>query len=283
MLESLRLKSSSLCKRCEDYKILDVFGAKTIGDTIGSYAINGSTIMTEWKEEQQRHNLVLGAFNSILLYGSCPLCRLIFRVFPGQGEDNINSSAVYYVRPFPSYDRQSGHLKEIDEDLKSQYAIHFAVESEEIALKNSANHIGDDDGRMINRVLQSFALSSKNSSPSRRALRARRRGDKVDFKLLQRWINRCTTAHGVRCQRTWSDDLLTTRMIDVSTRRVVQCSRKCEYVALSYVWGLVVPEENALERRRLPQTIEDAITATHELGLLYLWVRDDIIYRRGHV
>jgi hypothetical protein len=61
-------------------------------------------------------------------------------------------------------------------------------------------------------------------------------------------------------------------MIDIPARCIVQCPPNGEYVALSYVWGSVVPEKNALENRRLPQTIEDAITVTQELGIRYLWV-----------
>jgi hypothetical protein len=132
--------------------------------------------------------------------------------------------------------------------------------------------ISDPDSQMVNRVLESFALSSKNPATRRKALGSRRRGNLADFELLKRWLGRCATTHGVSCKRTWSDELLTTRMIDVENRQIIQCPPNCAYVALSYVWGQVVPEENALENRRLPQTIEDSITATRKLGLSYLWV-----------
>jgi hypothetical protein len=130
----------------------------------------------------------------------------------------------------------------------------------------------DPDSQMINRVVESFALSSKNPASRRKALGSRWRGDLIDFGLLRTWIKRCASSHGITCQRTWSDDLLSTLMIDVQTRQIVPCPPNCEYVALSYVWGQVVPEENALKNRRLPQTIEDTITATQKLRIGYLWV-----------
>jgi hypothetical protein len=149
MLDELRAKSSSLCKRCEDYQILDVFELEDIVDITDNHAridsINHTAnVMSDWVDEQQKHNLILGPFHSIKLYGSCPLCRLIFRIFPARSADNeeANNLAVYYVRPFPSYDRQSSFLKKTDAELKAQYAIHFSVESEEKALGNVMTYFG---------------------------------------------------------------------------------------------------------------------------------------------
>jgi hypothetical protein len=283
MLDLLREKPSSLCERCEDYKILNVFELEEIVDiTDNSSRIRSinhtANVMTDWVEEQQKHNLVLGYYHSIKLYGSCPLCRLIFRIFPTRNEDDVNEQTIYYVRPFPSYDRQNSFLKETNKNLKAQYAINFYVESGEKAFGNVMTNFADLDSQMINQMVESFALSNKNSETTRKALRARKRGDMVDFELLRNWIERCASTHGVSCHRTWSDELLTTRMIDTSTRQIVQYPAGCEYVALSYVWGGVVPEENALENRRLPQTIEDTITATQRLGIKYLWVK--LIVRR---
>jgi hypothetical protein len=149
MLDALRKISSKLCKRCDDYKILDVLDSEDIVDITDNHARIDSisqtaNVMNEWVEEQQKYNLVLGPLRSITLYGSCPLCRLIFRVFPARSADNEETSdmAVYYVRPFPSYDRQSSFLKKTDVELKTQYAIQFSVESEEKALGNVMAHFG---------------------------------------------------------------------------------------------------------------------------------------------
>jgi hypothetical protein len=277
LLESLRQKSSSLCEKCSTYKILEVFDTNNITDMTDNLAridsINHTAnVMTDWVDEKNKHNMDLGPLRSIILTASCQLCRLIFRVFPRQDVETTSHEESYYLRPFPSYDRQSSFLKKTDKNLKAQYAIHFSVESEEKALGNVMTHFADPDSEMINRVLVSFALSSKNPASIRKSLGSRRRNGQVDFGLLRRWLKRCASFHGVSCRRTWSDQLVTTRMIDVDARHVVQCPPGCEYVALSYVWGAIVPEKDALKNRRLPQTIEDTMLATKQLGFQYLWV-----------
>jgi hypothetical protein len=214
-----------------------------------------------------------GASMSIHFYGSCPLCRLIFRVFPSFEQEDRRSSSVYYLRPFPSYDRQASCLKETDGKQKMQYAIHFAVETEETARGNVLDHFADPAQQMMPRVVDSFSLSDRNPASTRKALGARATRRTVDFSLLEQWLQRCSNSHGVSCQQTWSNELLTTSMIDVLTRQIVQCPRTCEYLALSYVWVNVQPEKDALENQTLPQTIEDAITVAKQLGKQYLWVQ----------
>jgi hypothetical protein len=277
ILETLRELPSFCCKRCEEYQILKIADEADFVDLTQNFAhidsINHtSDVMTCWTKQLQRHNLSLGRFSTIALHGSCPLCRLIFRVFPPQNEDS-DGSASCYVRPFPSYDRQTSFLKETHQNLKSQYSISFCIESEEKALSNLMTNFADADRQMVGGVLEAFSLSSQTPAYTRKALSARRCGQITDFSLLRRWFQRCLMSHGVSCHGNWSDELLTTKMIDVSARCIVPCPPHCKYIALSYVWGSVVPEKNALENWRLPQTIEDAITVTQEMGIPYLWVR----------
>jgi hypothetical protein len=233
LLESLQKESSSLCKRCSTYSILEVFEIGNITDITDNLAridsINQTAnVMTDWVDEQKMHNLVLGPLHSIVLSSNCPLCRLIFRVFPPRDVETTNDEGSYYLRPFPSYDRQSRFLKKTKTDLKAQYAIHFSVESEEKTLGNVMTHFADPDSQMINRVLESFALSSRNPATIRRSLGSRRRSGQVDSGLLQHWLKRCASSHGVSCRRTWSEELLTTRMIDVNERQIILCPPDCE-------------------------------------------------------
>lgn len=67
-------------------------------------------------------------------------------------------------------------------------------------------------------------------------------------------------------------------VIDCFSRCVVAAEQGCEYVALSYVWGLITScgEDESFEAdlrgRRLPQTVEDAINVVQVLGKRFLWV-----------
>jgi hypothetical protein len=61
-------------------------------------------------------------------------------------------------------------------------------------------------------------------------------------------------------------------------RKVIAYDGKSDYLALSYVWGDQSRSKirsnffGKLEKASLPQTIEDAITVTLELGKKYLWI-----------
>lgn len=101
---------------------------------------------------------------------------------------------------------------------------------------------------------------------------SRRLESVLDLSILLEPLEHCEKHHGDYCYSDKPAELLKTKMIDVEKRMVVKCPEKCDYIALSYVWGGVQPVEGALEKRCLPQTIEDAITVTKALGRRYLWV-----------
>ena len=114
------------------------------------------------------------------------------------------------------------------------------------------------------------------------------------FKEISRWLSVCESRHPKCSQRASAfpshhDGF---RVIDVRNRTLCQPTVGCSYVALSYVWGKE-PFSKICESDRgpvllsnlirtinrdlrlpqcLPQTIEDAITVTENLGQQYLWV-----------
>ncbi|CAI4212979.1 unnamed protein product [Parascedosporium putredinis] len=89
----------------------------------------------------------------------------------------------------------------------------------------------------------------------------------INFDVIKKHLDVCSKVHGDACQPFRSQELSTTKMIDVLSRKVVPYPPDCEYMALSYVWGQVHPQDGALESGTLPATIEDAITATKKLGM----------------
>jgi hypothetical protein len=112
--------------------------------------------------------------------------------------------------------------------------------------------------------------------------------NRIDFSRLGSWIKHCQQHHGRTCSRD-SEEIecpvtkpASIRVIDCTERRIIQTTFLASFVALSYVWGTVaeafeaegIPGEdlhNTLPAT-LPNTIEDAITATIRLGYRYLWV-----------
>jgi hypothetical protein len=100
--------------------------------------------------------------------------------------------------------------------------------------------------------------------------------DSIDFDILLGWLCRCQCEHRETCDLRTSPRVPFLKLIDCQTRRIVPASDN-QYLALSYTWGSKlkgVGEDNDLEilPSDLPDTIEDAITVTRNLGFQYLWV-----------
>jgi hypothetical protein len=115
-----------------------------------------------------------------------------------------------------------------------------------------------------------ICMDTASASSDRRINNARRLESVLDLSLLLKPLERCEQHHGRYYHSTKPPELLTTRMVDVLDQKVIPCPEDCDYVTLSYVWGGVQPISGALEKRCLPQTIEDAITVTKALGRRYL-------------
>lgn len=102
------------------------------------------------------------------------------------------------------------------------------------------------------------------------------------FENIRGWLHECAIKHP-RCRHA-SEKPLPSRVIDVSdgeTLRLDVSQGAAHYAALSYCWGgsqagvttsmnlnVRLSEFNVSE---LPQTIQDAVRVTRELGLRYLW------------
>jgi len=103
-----------------------------------------------------------------------------------------------------------------------------------------------------------------------------------DFDMMNGWIDHCEAKHKRSCGLPNSIDLPPNfKCINVWTMQIVPVDVTEPYLALSWVWGSPPPEtvKQVLptgtfvgELPRSAQAIGDAISATRELGKLYLWV-----------
>lgn len=101
----------------------------------------------------------------------------------------------------------------------------------------------------------------------------------LDIERVIDWLSECENRHPRICQPTWNEKLVQIFLVDVKARRVVGYpSAKCDYIALSYVWGgvdqsiSVAGKAGGSLSMPLPATIEDAISLVNALGKQYLWV-----------
>lgn len=96
----------------------------------------------------------------------------------------------------------------------------------------------------------------------------------IDFSFLRDMVQYCGDEHRC-CKREASslDNISGLKVIDVTTRTIIQAPEKCEYIALSYVWGTgTYGSSSGDDLERPPRIIEDAMSVTSTLGYRYLWI-----------
>ncbi|KAI9729556.1 MAG: hypothetical protein M1834_006752 [Cirrosporium novae-zelandiae] len=283
LIKALRNEDDYLCERCAKFDILNVFAtARPLNEQDrDDYIIRntrgiGVAEMKEMFVRESKKGLSLGNLHRIQLRVNCPLCRLIFEIFPKDAIppgvqftdiQHLNPKGVW-LKPFWSYD-QILIASPVRRDFKSSYALYFAIE---VSIEGPGNFFVKKLQGRANRVLDAISLATFDAPASRPALNARPVPSLINYDLLRNWVDGCIAHHGPGCRNSWSEKLLSSRVIDILSRRVVPYPAHCEYVALSYVWGEVKPEDVSLKFEKLPQTIEDAIKVTKGLGKQYLWV-----------
>lgn len=264
LLASLQSEASTLCRRCKAYDLPGTFTSSPRDPSETNGLPN-----PEWEAhaaQQERHKLRLGRLSELHLDPTCPLCRLLYAVFP---RDPDPGDELLAVVPFRSYVQEAG-WDTFPAEEKARCAVFLGVERVSLDAFTSGSRIGDHAVRTGIKGGAAIALS--RGQEAGRANKARVVGGGIDLSGLRAQMEVCGDTHGDACRSHATPELLSTRMVDVVARRVVACPPGCVYAALSYVWGGVRAEDGALESGMLPQTIEDAITVARGLGLRYLWV-----------
>lgn len=132
----------------------------------------------------------------------------------------------------------------------------------------------DDDEAYHTFLVPSFFATSLEVKDFQNAMRAYK-PTTADLGVVKGWLSGCSTTHVVKCRTQNRQYVRNLKVIDCARRVIVAAPPDCSFVALSYVWGppsvqpdLISSDLNIV----LPQTIEDSITVTQELGLTYLWI-----------
>ncbi len=101
-------------------------------------------------------------------------------------------------------------------------------------------------------------------------------GKNVDWKFIRTCVEECAFEHPVTGRTDFIGAYRPLKVIDCQSRKVVDCRQGVRYLALSYVWGAEQSAESIINQQMLPdsipQTILDAMVATLELDVQYLWV-----------
>lgn len=98
------------------------------------------------------------------------------------------------------------------------------------------------------------------------------RPSSINYAKLKSLARSCEKNHGSVCTARPHYQVAGLRVIDVSSRMVVEAPENCNYLALSYVWGQQPGSTNGDALQCVPPLIEDAISVTIALEYNYLWV-----------
>ncbi|KAF2175160.1 HET-domain-containing protein, partial [Zopfia rhizophila CBS 207.26] len=99
----------------------------------------------------------------------------------------------------------------------------------------------------------------------------------IDFSMVRSWIDFCAVTHSRRCKPRTTRAAPHLRLIECTTRRIVEPSSAVPFVALSYVWGAPPSGSDSEDYEKLSDdavepVVEDAILVAIGLGYAYLWV-----------
>ncbi|QGI61501.1 hypothetical protein CEK26_005471 [Fusarium fujikuroi] len=263
LLEQLRQHPSELCQRCAEFDIIRAFNEADPLDDSQRVELE-MTQYIEHAERQEPYRLRFGLLSEFYMKPSCPLCRLLIPRPPPE-----HDTTVLTLIPYRWHIRQD-HWEGVPEDYKRMFAIWFGLSKPGLYMSEPSFFNAGQQLRVA--VMTGEAIALHPTSPSEEFYNARVIDGMVDVSLIKKGLEHCQSYHSENCNAKFDKGLLITKMLDVHTRKVVDCPDNCDYLALSYVWGGIHPADGALEAGTLPQTIEDAITLTKKLGKRYLWV-----------
>ncbi|KAG5800686.1 hypothetical protein H9Q69_000245 [Fusarium xylarioides] len=266
LLEQLRQHPSELCQRCAEFDIIRAFNEADPLDESQRGELEKAQYI-QHAEKQEPYRLRFGLLSQFHMKPSCPLCRLLYRLIPRPPPEH--DTTVLTLIPYRWHIRQD-HWEGVPEDDKRMFAIWFGLSTPGLDMSGPSFFNAGQQLRVGMMTGEAIALHPNSSSEE--FYNARVIDGMVDVDLIQKGLEHCQRYHSEQCNAKFDKGLLTTKMLDVDTRKVVDCPDNCDYLALSYVWGGIHPADGALEAGTLPQTIEDAITLTKKLGKRYLWV-----------
>ncbi|RSL95578.1 hypothetical protein CEP52_011984 [Fusarium oligoseptatum] len=223
----------------------------------------------------------------------CPLCKLFLSVhIPSEGEGDL------YLSGFSSRDTnylidshimfEQGHAaKNKSKGLSPAFLGVVPKKSGDGALSWDVSADWFRDSGMLYRTMPDTAPTELLSARSegrhsrassftdtsgwlKRGIWGRELEQTIDMSIGQDWLRFCEFYHQGRCGRKpITHEMPGFRLVDCAKNppTVVDASITDRYVALSYVWG-----NKRSAPGTWPKVIWDAIIATKDLGVRYLWV-----------
>lgn len=244
-----------ICSRCESLDLIQLLEARPPWNSqteFGDAFENGS--------ESIRN---LGRAGSIHFWLGCAVCCCLFALT----QNPSSSEQEVLLVPDWSICRLSGELGiKMDSSEKRNYAtcLLSVLKPSSVPLPVPVvAHRGD-----------ALCILEEDVGTQRTLGGRRIDSHEMNVEMVIGWVESCMERHDVACLPVHTKNLEDVRLIDVTSRQVIKYPGKCDYVALSYVWGDVTQENYKLGDflGNLPRTLEDAINFTKRLGKQYIWV-----------
>ena len=215
----------------------------------------------------------------------CVLCSCVVRVFSDiYTIDGVSAveKIGYHFRAFDSFSIFQYHYDPWESDVIVAIVVgwsprqHLSREQfREQLLK--ATSLG-----LILPLAQRSALQSSENSGYRHMSGRIVKSGSPDFTRIRSWIDDCHSLRPdchVKCKYVPGDMDFQSRVINCWTRQVVPLTRDLEYLALSYVWGRAIDDENSQTSQTsrivpfpTPKTIRNAMSIVRSMGKRYRWV-----------
>jgi hypothetical protein len=177
---------------------------------------------------------------------------------------------------------------EHDEFFVCHHPKHIVFELDSLPCQNMGFQICFDPRTTLLQETSDTNAAELFEETDKTCFAGRRFGEKIDLRLVRRWLDLCEHHHAKECHNPiWPGSPSQPKhflVIDVELRCIVSAPPDCRYTALSYVWGSaqqkkltrknwdVFSQARALDRSDLPATICDAMLLTRALGEKYCWV-----------
>ena len=253
--------SHSFCNRCKELDLLDWLRQ--------DIPIRGDRDLTRRRLGLNDRQVFrkLGRVGSIVLQNDCSLCRCLFGLTPSPMSCD---QEVILVLSWSLYRLEGSiHMNNIEKRTASKHVSAMLHPSEmHFTIADLSSTRGDG-----------LCIVEENPSHSETTLSARKVDpNQVDLRTVRKWLSDCERLHPLTCTPSRSEKLENISLIDVNFRQITSYpSQKCDYLALSYVWGgfeQIIPNAGrpGTALTGLPRTVEDAISFVKMLGKQFLWV-----------
>ncbi|KAH8803490.1 heterokaryon incompatibility protein-domain-containing protein [Xylogone sp. PMI_703] len=215
---------------------------------------------------------------------SCMLCRYVRNIISGEKENRSEIKAAIW-RPFPFDDFPWLQIQRKDRFTRQENLSQRCIFPICISKHSEADRTATYRTVFLELVFHYEHYGYRLTRVSKWDRRY------IDIKSIKKWLTHCKSHHGDLCSKPRIAATLPRefRLIDTSSRCIMQCKTSVQYVALSYTWALATGSPNKdiqLEQRTLgklsrknsltadilPEVIVDAIKLCAGIGQQYLWV-----------